>query len=510
MSTLLPPPSKRQKKDLQENNTPSSSIIQKQTDVTFVTVVFKSSETKKNLGNSIRVPSNITKKQLEQLLNQLNNSLDDPTPYDFEVVLDDEKDLKKEILDSLYNSILKPNLKSTEELLTILFTPQSIFKVKPITRSSFAISGHGATILTAKFSPVNSNRMVTGSGDSTAKIWDCDTQTPFKTLDGHSNWVLTAEYSPCGQYIATGSMDNTIKIWNSEKGELIGTLCGHSKWITSICWKPLHLVENQTMMLCSGSKDGTVRVWNISNLTCVHTMSGHKLNVSCVKWGGFNDIYSTSHDKTIMAWNPENGQLVKSFKSHAHWINHLSLSTDFLLRKGCYTYNSIENTKIFKQPLSDKIAIAKKLFNVSEERLVTCSDDFTMYLWNPKKQNKPVNRMHGHQKLVNHVAFSPNGKYIVSAAFDNSIKLWDGQQGTFKGTFRGHVGPVYQVCWSSDNRLLVSCSKDTTLKIWDLKTLKLSVDLPGHKDEVYAVDWSLDGKRVVSGGKDKQVRIWSH
>ena len=62
------------------------------------------------------------------------------------------------------------------------------------------------------------------------------------------------------------------------------------------------------------------------------------------------------------------------------------------------------------------------------------------------------------------VSFSPDGRFLVSASFDKSIKLWDGVKGTFLGTFRGHVGPVYQVCWAADSRLIVSGSKDSTLK----------------------------------------------
>ena len=61
--------------------------------------------------------------------------------------------------------------------------------------------------------------------------------------------------------------------------------------------------------------------------------------------------------------------------------------------------------------------------------------------------------------------FSPDGRYIASASFDKSVKLWDGVKGTFIATLRAHVGPVYQVSWSSDSRLLVSGSKDSTLKV---------------------------------------------
>ncbi len=144
------------------------------------------------------------------------------------------------------------------------------------------------------------------------------------------------------------------------------------------------------------------------------------------------------------------------------------------------------------------------------ERLISGSDDFTMILWNPEVDRKPICRMTGHQQLINDVKFSPDGRLIASASFDKSIKLWDGKTGKFIATLRGHVQQVYQLSFSSDSRLLVSGSADSTLKVWDLRVKKLLIDLPGHADEVYAVDWSPDGQKVASGGKDKVLKLWRY
>lgn len=62
------------------------------------------------------------------------------------------------------------------------------------------------------------------------------------------------------------------------------------------------------------------------------------------------------------------------------------------------------------------------------ELLASGSDDFTLALWNPMSK-KPLNRMTGHQQLVNDVKFSPDMRLLASASFDKSIKVWDGRTG---------------------------------------------------------------------------------
>lgn len=63
------------------------------------------------------------------------------------------------------------------------------------------------------------------------------------------------------------------------------------------------------------------------------------------------------------------------------------------------------------------------------ERLVSGSDDFTLFLWNPAEDKKPLARLTGHSALVNEVLFSPDTRLLASASFDKSIKIWDGRTG---------------------------------------------------------------------------------
>lgn len=150
-----------------------------------------------------------------------------------------------------------------------------------------------------------------------------------------------------------------------------------------------------------------------------------------------------------------------------------------------------------------------------QEVLVSCSDDFTLFLWHPENDKKSVIRMTGHQQPVNHISFSPDGRYIASASFDRKVKLWDGRTGKFITTYQGHVGSCYQVCWSADSRLLASASKDSTVKVWSSRVGHADGPakpnalhtLPGHADEVFALDWSPMGDIMASGGRDRVIKL---
>lgn len=298
--------------------------------------------------------------------------------------------------------------------------------MQAVTRMSHRIPGHGEAILAVQFSPANSSRLATGSGDKTARIIDCETGTPKFTLSGHNGWVLAVAWSPDGKRLATGSMDKSVRLWNPETGKPAGpALTGHAKWVTNIAWEPYHLWQDGAPRIASASKDGTARVWGVNTGRTEHVLSGHKSSVSCIRWGGTGLIYTGSHDKTVKVWNAEKGTLVHTLSSHAHWVNHLALSSDFALRTSYFDHTPIPDTEEGKRAKAkERFEKAARIEGKVSERLVSASDDFTIYLWDPSKGTKPVARLLGHQKQVNHVTFSPDGALIASAGWDNHTKIW--------------------------------------------------------------------------------------
>jgi small GTP-binding protein len=115
--------------------------------------------------------------------------------------------------------------------------------------------------------------------------------------------------------------------------------------------------------------------------------------------------------------------------------------------------------------------------------------------------------LRGHKDHVHGIAWSPDGKMLVSAAYDHTIRMWDAESGKLIRTFKGHSEEVFGITWSPDGTLIASASKDKTIKIWDVKTGRGLKELK-ELDYVFSVAWSPDGGKLASGGKDSNVMIW--
>ncbi|HKB35886.1 MAG TPA: serine/threonine-protein kinase [Gemmataceae bacterium] len=116
-----------------------------------------------------------------------------------------------------------------------------------------------------------------------------------------------------------------------------------------------------------------------------------------------------------------------------------------------------------------------------------------------------------HWGSINCVAFSPDGKRIVSGGAGGTLQVWDAGTGKLLALYREHRGPVHGVAFSADGKRLATCGEDGVVLLWSgnmAAALATAPDEDRPRKAVLAVAFSPDGKLLASGGENEVVKLW--
>jgi WD40 repeat protein len=140
-------------------------------------------------------------------------------------------------------------------------------------------------------------------------------------------------------------------------------------------------------------------------------------------------------------------------------------------------------------------------------RLLTASHDFTVRLWDAQT-GRQLRVLSGHTSHVKGVAFLPDGLRGISGGDDDTLRLWDLETGRELRQFVGHTADLASVAVSADGRRAVTGACDRTLRLWDLETGHALGRPMTHPDVVNQVAFLPDGRRALTACADGKARLW--
>jgi WD40 repeat protein len=358
------------------------------------------------------------------------------------------------------------------------------------------------------------------------------------TLQGHKGSVLSVAYSPDGKRIVSGSQDNTVKVWDANKGQEILSFKGHTSAVDSVVWSP----DGKRIVTANRHpfRETTVKVWDDVTGQQLLAVKGSG-PVAYSPDGKY--IVSRSGDrtrkgryvgpdKTLKVWDAQTGQERISLKGHAWDVLSVAYSPDGkrIASSGAATvrvWDAKKGEEILSLKGSGPVAFSP------DGKHVVCasggSSKSTLKVWDVAT-GQEILSFTGRTGEVTSVSYSPDGKRIVCGSggqdqqgdpLPGEVKMWDAATGQELLSLKGHLGNVRSVAYSPDGRCIVSGSEDHTIKVWDAEksqeVLSFEVDTVRPVRHSPIVAHSPDGSRIVSSsrGYDLQgkrlpgeIKVW--
>ena len=360
--------------------------------------------------------------------------------------------------------------------------------------------------------------IVTASADGTAKVWDLEGRLQL-TIDhnildrGDRNRfelsVSAAAFSPDGQSILTGDSDGGVWLWD-RNGTLRAPLPGDDVSVTRVAFSP------DGTLAATSSLDGSTNVWAMQPepVRWVTVSGGRSVNFSP---DGRRIV--TTDGSTVAVWTlplePPNGTIVQLDEPTITLTPELgAVSAVFHPRRdellitngdaGATTWDPTLGQDGELNIYDEDERLSSASYDATGENIVTARLSGSAAVWTPAA----VQTLFGHSGVVGDAAFSPDGRFVVTAGVDDhTAKLWE-LRGMQESEFVDGLHFVSSAVFDSTGTRLVTANGGDTAKVWtDDGTLVRTI--AGHGLFVTsAVFAPADDSRVLTASWDRTARIW--
>jgi WD40 repeat protein len=399
------------------------------------------------------------------------------------------------------------------------------------------LEGHRDVVNALAFSP-DSSRLISGSHDRTAIIWDVAERTPVHRLERHEAEVYGVAFSPDGSQAVTGSFDKVLRLWRVEDGQMLAERAGHAQGIRTVAVSP------KDGTIASGDRGGAIRLWDgrsaepkgvladqgqyIGSLS--FSPDGERLLSTCSEqaWFECNDlppsVWEVATGKQLLTYKPLSGRVIASAVSaDGRWaataggVNNEIHVWD--LKTG-----STRHVLAGKGAPVWSVGFARAGSEIGfgrTRKFVTYNDrgpiEFRMKLptarrglGGPEKINPrgaaDFQRLPPSFRNLT-LAHQPGGDYGRKDGTLAVLRNGKPQQAMTRGRSDGYSHHAYG--FALDGATIVSGGNQGYILAYSLKGAAPPVFMKQHEGTIWALAASPDGRLLLSGSDDQTLRLWN-
>lgn len=276
------------------------------------------------------------------------------------------------------------------------------------------------------------------------------------------------------------------------------------------------LLSRDNKSLLKGKFGSKIKRWDIATGKTEMEYVGHSKAALCYQYSrDGKKLLTGGGDGTIMLWNAEKGDTILSIKSYdvpifdIHFNNDetqiLSSSWDGTLKihevatgKRLHLFKLDEGSAYQSQYSRNNLYVFTATLSEGPDRLQMREID----------TKKIVRTFEGHTETISSLQLSQDGRRLLTASWDGSIRLWDIATGLMERKFTGTRGAVHTAIFNPSEKFIFTAGADRTVRMWETATGKIVKTLVGHQGEVTSLQLTSDEKMLISHSLDGATKFW--